>query len=79
MTDEEKFKFVDTVLEIESQLYLNGKQYDRQDEFWLHKYITKSNTDGLIRTNLEAVYKTALNLVKGNKDLEELLKALAEF
>jgi len=43
------------------------KQYDYIDKFWLHKYLTKSDVDGLMRVNLESVYQTALNLVKNKQ------------
>lgn len=63
MTDEEKIKFVSEVFDAEIQSYISrSKKYDRQDEVWLDRYLTKSNTEGMIKTNLEAMYKTALNL-----------------
>jgi len=65
LTKKEKTKFVKEVFEGELQLYQNtDKEYDYEDKFWLHKYITKSNVNGLLRANLELFYQSALNLVK---------------
>lgn len=73
LTKKEKIKFVKDVFENESQLYQNtDKQYDYEDKFWLHKYITKSDTRALLRADLKSLYQTALNLVK-NEESQLLL------
>lgn len=65
LTKKEKIKFVKDVFEYESQFYQNtDKEYDYEDKFWLHKYITKSDSRALIRASLDELYQTALNLSK---------------
>jgi len=63
MTEEEKFQLVQTVFEKEAQLYIQtGKKYDKITEFWLDKYLTKSNFDSILRANLDEIYPIALVL-----------------
>lgn len=65
MTEEEKIKFVNNIFESESKLYENtNKEYDMQDKIWLHRYLTKSNYEGILRADLESAYQIALNLSK---------------
>jgi len=66
MIEEEKIKFVNDVFEFESQLYMKGKQYNKVDEIWFNRYLTKSNFDAMIRVNFDLVYPIALKLVKNN-------------
>lgn len=65
LTKKEKIKFVKEVLDAEKELYRNSdKEYDYEDKFWIHKYITKADSRALIRASLTPLYQTALNLAK---------------
>jgi hypothetical protein len=65
MTENEKLQFIENVFELEIEFYINGlRQYERQDEFWLDKYLTKSNYIGIFKAHLDDVYQTALKFNK---------------
>ena len=65
LTKKEKIQFVKDVFENEAQFYQNeDKEYEYEDKFWLHKYMTKSDSRALIRASLKELYQTALNLTE---------------